>query len=424
MLRSSRHGFGPLLCLGIATVVVAALPVSARAGNRVAGAVIDFYQTYISDLRYGNCRFDPSCSHYGAEAIERYGLFRAAALTGDRLVRCNARAYLHYPRGANGRLFDPVDAPPATTGRPEVPMWLLPRPFDPPFPMQAVQAHSLSLEPVPVARVSRLKEYAAFGDALAAAGDCDRAETEYRRVAFLARTEATDGWALTKSGNGYYRWKRWNESAARFLEATEVYPDGDGRARFMAAAARFNDGHYEQSLILLDGCRGPTSGGRPVPERPPVGGERIDVLSGLCAMGLGNWTDGASHFNRAAAGFPDSPNRNQSLFLKWKAEMGADAVSNKSPAVAGLLSVIPGMGQMYTGRYFDGFRHLLVDGLLITGTYQLFRNEEYAFGYLMAGFTLPFYAGNIVGARESARVHNATQRATYLSQAIVEASGQ
>ena len=34
------------------------------------------------------CRFTPSCSHYGALAIEKYGFARGGWLTARRIVRC------------------------------------------------------------------------------------------------------------------------------------------------------------------------------------------------------------------------------------------------------------------------------------------------------------------------------------------------
>jgi putative membrane protein insertion efficiency factor len=34
------------------------------------------------------CRFTPSCSHYGAVAIEKYGFARGGWLTARRIARC------------------------------------------------------------------------------------------------------------------------------------------------------------------------------------------------------------------------------------------------------------------------------------------------------------------------------------------------
>lgn len=51
-------------------------------------AAIRFYQQGISPLKPPVCRFVPSCSQYGAEAIERYGAARGGWLLLRRLARC------------------------------------------------------------------------------------------------------------------------------------------------------------------------------------------------------------------------------------------------------------------------------------------------------------------------------------------------
>ena len=62
-------------------------------GARVAVAAIDAYRATLSRAfdRTGliRCRFRPTCSAYGREAILRYGLPRGAALAASRIVRCN-----------------------------------------------------------------------------------------------------------------------------------------------------------------------------------------------------------------------------------------------------------------------------------------------------------------------------------------------
>ena len=36
-----------------------------------------------------SCRFTPTCSNYGIEAIEKYGSFKGSILTLKRIIRCN-----------------------------------------------------------------------------------------------------------------------------------------------------------------------------------------------------------------------------------------------------------------------------------------------------------------------------------------------
>ncbi|MBK3496106.1 membrane protein insertion efficiency factor YidD [Viridibacillus sp. YIM B01967] len=60
---------------------------------------IRFYQKAISPLTPPTCRFYPTCSNYGLEAIEKHGAFKGTYLAIRRILRCNP---LH-PGG-----YDPV----------------------------------------------------------------------------------------------------------------------------------------------------------------------------------------------------------------------------------------------------------------------------------------------------------------------------
>lgn len=51
-------------------------------------AAIRFYRKGISPLKPPVCRFTPSCSAYGQEAVERYGAARGGWLLVKRLARC------------------------------------------------------------------------------------------------------------------------------------------------------------------------------------------------------------------------------------------------------------------------------------------------------------------------------------------------
>lgn len=49
---------------------------------------IRFYQTTISPLKPPSCRFYPTCSHYGLEAVERFGVLKGGWLTFKRILKC------------------------------------------------------------------------------------------------------------------------------------------------------------------------------------------------------------------------------------------------------------------------------------------------------------------------------------------------
>lgn len=67
------------------------LPRSLRNWPRlVLLALIRFYQmTVAKGLPENTCRFYPSCSHYGYQAIYRYGAFKGSLMATWRVLRCN-----------------------------------------------------------------------------------------------------------------------------------------------------------------------------------------------------------------------------------------------------------------------------------------------------------------------------------------------
>ena len=61
--------------------------------------LIRLYQVTLSPWIGKSCRYVPTCSNYGIEAIEKYGFFKGGWLTFKRILSCN-------PWGGSG--YDPV----------------------------------------------------------------------------------------------------------------------------------------------------------------------------------------------------------------------------------------------------------------------------------------------------------------------------
>ena len=61
--------------------------------------LIRFYQATISRVLPSSCRFYPSCSQYGYEAIQKYGALRGSWMAVKRIGRCHP----FHPGG-----YDPV----------------------------------------------------------------------------------------------------------------------------------------------------------------------------------------------------------------------------------------------------------------------------------------------------------------------------
>jgi putative membrane protein insertion efficiency factor len=61
--------------------------------------LIRLYQMTFSMLLPPSCRFTPSCSHYGYEAVEKYGALKGSWMAIRRIARC-------HPLNPGG--YDPV----------------------------------------------------------------------------------------------------------------------------------------------------------------------------------------------------------------------------------------------------------------------------------------------------------------------------
>jgi len=61
--------------------------------------LIKIYQVGISPVIGPKCRFTPTCSQYGKEALEKHGIFKGGWMTIKRIAKCN-------PWGGHG--YDPV----------------------------------------------------------------------------------------------------------------------------------------------------------------------------------------------------------------------------------------------------------------------------------------------------------------------------
>ena len=65
--------------------------------------LIKFYQKIISPLTPAACRFQPTCSQYSIEALQKHGIFYGLFLMSKRILSCHPIKFLG---GKSG--FDPA----------------------------------------------------------------------------------------------------------------------------------------------------------------------------------------------------------------------------------------------------------------------------------------------------------------------------
>jgi putative membrane protein insertion efficiency factor len=70
-----------------------------NAAKIILGGLVRGYQLFISPVLPQSCRYQPTCSTYALEAIQRHGAGRGGWLAVQRILRC-------HPWGRSG--WDPV----------------------------------------------------------------------------------------------------------------------------------------------------------------------------------------------------------------------------------------------------------------------------------------------------------------------------
>jgi len=86
----------------------------------------------------------------------------------------------------------------------------------------------------------------------------------------------------------------------------------------------------------------------------------------------------------------------------------------KSPVLAGLLSIVPGLGHVYLGEYSVALTAFMWNGLFGYAAYDAISRGYYGLGALAATLELLWYSGTIYGAVSGAERYNRDARMNFL----------
>ena len=76
---------------------------------------------------------------------------------------------------------------------------------------------------------------------------------------------------------------------------------------------------------------------------------------------------------------------------------------SKKVFIATSLSLIPGLGRIYSGRYKDGILSFISLTLLSYSSYKKYKNDNYIGSSILGSFTFTFWLSDFYGAYRSAR---------------------
>jgi putative membrane protein insertion efficiency factor len=344
--------------------------------NVTANWLLIFYKKLISPLQGKRiCNFSPTCSQFSRQAINEYGFFPGLIMTSDRLLRCNPSAiqYLdsYYLNLIDGRIFDP----------PENHCLFAQSQSYPQLPTE--KQNKLWFEPV------RVKN---FADYLYNSQNFARAAAEYNRLYYLSNDRQVRNYAQLMMGESYLAGNEFEHALASFSNLNDsnlISYNSYGQARSYLKIGKYSESREKLSQI-----------------NEPNLTCQINILFGWSYFKDYNFPAGALCFKSFS---------NDSLLDKLTRFDGKN-LSRRNRLLGTLLStVIPGVGQIYSGRSGDGLYSFLTIATTATVSYYYWQKDETKVKFSIFAFlTGLFWVGNIYGANIAARDYNQFQIHKYL----------
>ncbi len=243
-----------------------------------------------------------------------------------------------------------------------------------------------------------------FGEALFQEGDMATAIAEFKRFLFLFPDDSRAPRAALRIGQCQTKLGNTEAAVAAFERVAGAYPKTPSAmtARFLTSDVYRRTGQSGQALINY----------RNMMHLYPAPGiqDQIRYRMAWIYIETGEWQRAAEALAQVGAvGRGDLPIEKIQSALNQ-----TEGIPQKNPSLAGALSIIPGMGQLYTGRNQDAAIAFLLNAGLIWAAVEAFDNELYALGTVITVVEIGFYSGNIYSAVGSAHKYNARQKSTFI----------
>jgi len=221
---------------------------------------------------------------------------------------------------------------------------------------------------------------------LAREGEHRPAAIEFRRMALQEPQEKASGGYYWLAGREYFESHEPERSNEMLDRAETLNPDLVAPGSLLRAdnALRQRDdgaaSFYFETLLNSDGQISQYAARR-------LAGIRIKAGETLVASGIlkdydPKNTDGVASIERYTHG------------------------KDKSPALGGILGIVPGMGHAYSGEYANAFRCLILNAIFIYGMADTAEDDEWGAFAVITFFELTWYSGSIYGGIDAAHRHN------------------
>jgi tetratricopeptide (TPR) repeat protein len=260
------------------------------------------------------------------------------------------------------------------------------------------------------------QQYQKFGDRFFQAGEFYRAVTMYELAIACEPSLAEAAKIRFAIGRTYQLARRSDDAILAFSTVKTVYsdqPELASEAAFRMAETFYQDDKVRLSLNSLDSL---------IAQYPDSDfASQALYLKALLYAEKGDYNTSSRLFRELTEKYPESPLTARAGELAKTVEQGHD-LQGKSPGLASLLSIIPGLGQVYCEQYGDATMAFIVNaifGVLIWDSVRKAENiPHYGYGstVVFAFIGSSFYFGNIYGAGAGAMRYNRNVRENFMGR--------
>ena len=243
-----------------------------------------------------------------------------------------------------------------------------------------------------------------FADSLFQEGDYLNAAHEYKRLLLLHPDSHRIDFIAFRVAASYQNAGRLENAIRAYQHLIDTYPKSIlvERAKNNVAQCQILSGDSKQGLASLKRFLLEHKGSSLAP--------RAQFTIGMLHVDKGEWAQASKAWNDVYSTYPESSFAKMSDKLA-RTIKNANTLPHRSPMVAGVLSaLIPGSGQVYTGRTVDGLYTFVGMAVLGSASFYYTDQERYAVAIPVGVLSAFFYGNGIYQSIQSARIFNAQRQ--------------
>ena len=249
-----------------------------------------------------------------------------------------------------------------------------------------------------------------FADSLFQEGDYLNAAHEYKRLLFLHPHAPRIDFIAFRVAASYQNAGKMENAIRAYQFLIDTYPKSVlvERAENNIAQCHVLSGDSKQGLASLNRFLAEHKESNFAP--------RVHFTIGMLLVDKGEWTQASDVWNEVFLTYPESPFAKVSDRLARRIK-NTDTLPHRSPMVAGILSaLLPGSGQVYSGRTVDGLYTFV--GMVVLGSASFYYadQERYEVAIPVGLLSMFFYGNGIYQSVQSARVFNVQHEGHFRNQ--------